>query len=80
MNVTDEVLIIYAGTKGHLDHVPVPQVAAWEREFLTFMHDQKPEVRKVLTERKSMDDDIVEMIEAAIKDFQGQWNAKGAKA
>jgi F-type H+-transporting ATPase subunit alpha len=80
MNVTDEVLIIYAGTKGHLDHVPVPQVAAWEREFLTFMHDQKPEVRKVLTERKAMDDDIVEMIEAAIKDFQGQWNAKGAKA
>lgn len=80
MGVTDEVLIIYAGTKGHLDHVPVPEVAKWEREFLTFMHDQKPEVRKALTERKSMDDDIVEMVEVAIKDFQGQWNAKGAKS
>ena len=42
MNVIDQVLMIYAGTRGHLDKVPVNEVQAWEKDFLTFMHDQKP--------------------------------------
>lgn len=78
MNVVDEVLVIYAGTKGHLDKVDTNQVAQWEKEFITFMHDQKPEVRQALAERQSMDDDIVEMIETSIGEFQGQWESKGA--
>ena len=35
MDVIDEVLSIYAGTRGHLDKVPRDEVAAWEKEFLT---------------------------------------------
>ena len=34
LNVVDQVLIIYAGTRGHLDKVPRNEVAAWEKEFL----------------------------------------------
>src|SRR5439155_13330340 len=30
MHVADQVMVIYAGTKGYLDKVPVKQVAAWE--------------------------------------------------
>ncbi len=37
MDVVDQVLSIYAGTQGHLDKVPRNEVAAWEKEFLTFM-------------------------------------------
>lgn len=78
LNVIDEVLVIYAGTKGHLDKIAVADVQKWEAEFLTFMHDQKPEVRQALEERQAMDDDIVEMVETSIKEFQGQWDSKGA--
>ena len=42
MNFADQVMIIYAGTKGHLDKIPRNQVAAWESQFLTFMREQKP--------------------------------------
>ena len=41
MHVTDQVLSIYAGTRGHLDNVPVPQVAAFElglREWFRTRH------------------------------------------
>ena len=41
MNVVDQVLIIYAGTRGHLDKVPITEVQDWEKQFLTFMHHQK---------------------------------------
>ncbi len=41
MNVIDQVMSIFAGTRGYLDEVPVEQVARWELEFLEFMHDRK---------------------------------------
>ena len=78
MNVIDEVLVIYSGTKGHLDQVDVNHVAEWEKAFVTFMNDQKSEVRQALVERQAMDDEIVEMVENAISEFKGQWESKGA--
>ena len=42
MDVTDQVLSIFAGTGGHLDKIDVDMVHAWESDFLTFMRDQKP--------------------------------------
>ena len=48
MNVVDQVMIIYAGTKGYLDKVPRNEVAAWEEQFLTFMQEQAADVRNLL--------------------------------
>jgi F-type H+-transporting ATPase subunit alpha len=82
MDVIDQVLIIYAGTKGYLDRVPLRQVAAWEEQFLRFVHEQRPELiealrkeRKVrVNEKKEPDDD---RINSAIKAFEGQFRAEG---
>jgi F-type H+-transporting ATPase subunit alpha len=78
LHVVDQVMAIYAGTKGFLDKVPVKQVAAWEEQFLRFMKEQKADVRKALIEekklrvnaRKEPDDD---RLNAAIADFQHQF-------
>jgi F-type H+-transporting ATPase subunit alpha len=72
LNVVDEVLVIYAGTRGHLDKVPVNRVQEWEKTFLTFMADQKPEVRNVIAESKDLSDDTIQQIEASIKEFNTQ--------
>ncbi|HQU44535.1 MAG: F0F1 ATP synthase subunit alpha [Planctomycetia bacterium 21-64-5] len=76
MDVTDEVLSIYAGTRGHLDKVPREQVAEWERGFLSFIHDQKSEIRKKIAETKKLDDDTAAALEAAIAEFQKQFASK----
>ena len=34
MNVIDQVMIIFAGSKGYLDKVPRDEVAVWEEQFL----------------------------------------------
>ena len=54
MDVVDQVMIIYAGTQGYLDEVPVKEVPAWEKQFLAFMREQKPEIRK--TDRRDKKD------------------------
>ena len=80
MNVIDQVLVIYAGTRGHLDKVPVADVQEWEKQFLVFIHDQKSELYKALSEKKDLTDEITAQIESAIKEFQTQFAAGKTKA
>ena len=46
MDVVDQVLVIYAGTHGHLDSVPIADVHQWEEDFLRFLRDQRAELRE----------------------------------
>src|SRR6185437_11204200 len=73
MDVIDEVLSIYAGTRGHLDKIPRERVAEWEKGFLTFIHEQKSEIYKKIEDTKKLDDDTAAALEAAIVDFQKQF-------
>ena len=41
LSMTDQVMLIYAGTKGYLDIVPIDQVGRWQDEFLEFMQTKK---------------------------------------
>ncbi|VTS04308.1 F0F1 ATP synthase subunit alpha [Tuwongella immobilis] len=73
--VVDQIMIIYAGTRGYLDNVPVPQVRSWEKQFLQFMKDQMPEVRNALKEKKALTPEIEEQLKKAITTFQPQFKA-----
>ena len=73
MNVVDQVLIIYAGTKGYLDKIERKQVAAWEKQFLLFMKEQKKEVRDQLVKERKLSADLEGKVKAAIAEFQPQF-------
>ncbi|HYO24985.1 MAG TPA: F0F1 ATP synthase subunit alpha [Lacipirellulaceae bacterium] len=74
LDVFDEILVIFAGTRGHLDRVPVGRVQEWEKAFLTFIRDQKPEIRNTLRDKKDLTDELTAQIESAIKEFEKQHN------
>ncbi len=76
LDVFDQILIIYAGTQGHLDKIPVDKVAEWEGEFLNFMREQRPEIRQRLVETREMDDELTSQLESAIADWQAQFASK----
>jgi len=78
LDVVDQVMVIYAGTRGHLDSVTVEHVREWEAKFLTFMKDQKSEIRDELAEKLDLDDDLLAKIEAAIKEFTTQFQPGSA--
>jgi len=79
MDVIDEVLSIYAGTRGHLDKIPRTRVAEWERDFLAFMREQKAEVRNKIVESRKLEDDVAKELETAIAEFQRQFATKTSK-
>ena len=73
MHVTDQVLSIYAGTRGHLDKIPIKQVRDWERKFLAFMRERKSDVWQKLTDQRKLDDELRAAIDRAIAEFQAEY-------
>jgi F-type H+-transporting ATPase subunit alpha len=68
--VTEQVLSLYAGTRGLIDDVPVKAVQQWEVDFLQFAKDKHSDLIKLLDETNDLSDEVVEMIEACIKAFK----------
>jgi F-type H+-transporting ATPase subunit alpha len=73
MNVTDQILILYAGSKGYLDKISRTQVEAWEKQFLTFMREQAADVRNALIRERKLNPALEQQLKAAIERFQPQF-------
>ncbi len=78
MNVVDQVMIIYAGTKGFLDKVPVKEVRAWEEQFLRYMRERQPDVGNAIRKERKLSKEIEQQLAAAITNFQAQFKPAGA--
>src|SRR5438552_2176893 len=78
MHVVDQVMVIYAGTKGYLDKVPIKQVAAWEEQFLRYMREQKFDLRTALLKERKLTKEIEQQLAAAIQGFQAQFQPPAA--
>lgn len=80
LDVVDQVLIIFAGTRGHLDKVPVTEVAAWEKQFLTYMRERHSQLRDKIAQTKDLDDAAMKSIVEAIGEFKKQYTGKSSTA
>jgi F-type H+-transporting ATPase subunit alpha len=72
--VAQQVLIIYAGTKGFLDKVPVNEVQQWESQFLQFIRSSKADLLAQITAEGALTDEVTAAVEAALTEFQGQYS------
>ena len=70
MSVYDQVVSIYAATRGHMDDVPVTHIADFETKLLAFMHDRKSDVMKKLEETKDLTEEVETGIKSAIAEFK----------
>jgi F-type H+-transporting ATPase subunit alpha len=70
MPVEQEVMVIYAGTKGYLDDVPLNRVQQFQSEFLTYVDQRAGGLGKALAEKKELTDDLEKQLKAALDDFK----------
>jgi F-type H+-transporting ATPase subunit alpha len=73
--VAHQVVVVYAGTNGYLDNVAVPDMRAWEDEFLKYMTARHSGLLATITEKKVLDDATKETLNAALKEFNEQFAA-----
>ncbi len=67
MPVEQQVVIIYAGTSGALDDLPVKSVLAFEQAFLEYIGDSHPEVLEELRTKRTLSDAAKKTLDAAIQ-------------
>jgi F-type H+-transporting ATPase subunit alpha len=71
--VEKQVLILYVGTQGVLDDLPLPQVRAFEQELYHFVENAHPGLLPEIKEKKTLTDEIKAQINAIIKEFKPQF-------
>jgi len=79
LHVTDQVLSIYAGTRGHLDKIPLKDVHNWEESFLKFVHEQKHEIWQKITDSGKLEADVAAQLDQALVEFQSLFAGKTEK-
>ncbi len=70
LSVAEQVVSLYAGTKGFLDDVEIKTVQQWEKDFLQFINDKHSDLLSTLTEQGELTDDVVAKLESAIQAFK----------
>ena len=73
--VEKQVMIIYAGTNGHLDDLPVELCGPFEGELYRFLDNAHQDVLTEIREKKVLSDELKVKIEALMTEFKKQFAA-----
>jgi F-type H+-transporting ATPase subunit alpha len=68
--VEDQILAIYAATRGHMDGLLPSEVSAFEAGLLKEMHDAQTEIVDEIRETKAISDDLEKKLGEALKSFR----------
>lgn len=75
MSVDDQIIVIYAGTQGFLDDVPVDSIRNFEEAFMRYIRAEKQALKKEIMEKKELDDDLKAKLNEAITAFKKTFSA-----
>jgi F-type H+-transporting ATPase subunit alpha len=78
--VEKQVMIIYAGTNGMLDDLPVEHIRPFEAELHRFMDSTHGAVLQQIREKKTIDDELKTKINGILKEFKDRFVAQHAAA
>ncbi|WP_437813418.1 F0F1 ATP synthase subunit alpha [Sorangium sp. So ce1078] len=80
--VEKQILIIYAGTQGLLDDLPVSSLARFEEELYKFVESKHAQIFADIREKKALDDDLKSRMTKAIDAYKKRFvaDASGASA
>jgi F-type H+-transporting ATPase subunit alpha len=68
--VEKQVMMIYAGTEGFLDDLPLDQCRGFEDGLLKFVENAHPGMLSTIREKKALDDSLKGQMTAAIGEFK----------
>ena len=73
MDVLDQVLQIYAGSKGFLDELELVQVSEFAAALVEYFRGPAAAIRDELAASQAISDELAEKISAAIEAFKQNW-------
>jgi len=68
--VEKQIAIIFAGTNGMLDDLPLGQIRSFELELYKFLENGHPAILTTIREKKTIDDDLKGKLNSALTEFK----------
>ncbi len=69
----NQVIVIYAGTRGYADQVPLEAMRRWENDLVRFMESSHPEIGADIRETKRITDENEARLREALDSFNNTW-------
>jgi F-type H+/Na+-transporting ATPase subunit alpha len=73
MSLENQVMVIFAGTQGYADKVPLDRMRAWETTLLRYLDASYPEIGKDIAENKRISDETMAKLRSALDSFTSTW-------
>ncbi|MBT9259120.1 MAG: F0F1 ATP synthase subunit alpha [Clostridiales bacterium] len=70
MPVEEQVVSLFAGTRGYVDDLPVEQVLEFEKGLLAYLRAERPEILKGIKEKKEITPELEQALREAIETFK----------
>lgn len=67
--VENQVAIIFAGTNGYLDEIPLEELSRFEKEFLEMMELKHKDVLNEIAEKKDLSNDMISGLKNILDEF-----------
>jgi len=75
--VEKQVVIIYAGTRGYLDDLPVKSIRKFEDELYPFIETKYPQIFENIRTKKQIDAETEELLKKTLEEFKAQFSTEG---
>ena len=73
MSLAEQVILMFAGTNGYADKIPLGKMSEWKADLLKFMESSYPEIGNEITEKKVITDSNRENMTKALDAFLRGW-------
>jgi F-type H+-transporting ATPase subunit alpha len=72
--LAQQVVVIYAGTRGLLDGVPIDRVRDWEAAFIQYVMNQHPGIPESINATFELTEETEHRLQDAIESFNSTWS------
>jgi F-type H+-transporting ATPase subunit alpha len=71
LSVEKQVVIIFAGTNGFIDELPLNALKKYEHELYSFVESKHPDIFADILKKRELDNDLRAKIKSALEEFKG---------
>jgi len=73
LSLENEVIVLFAGTRGFADQVELSKMRSWETALIRYMEGSYPEIGKDIAEKKQITKETEEKLIKALQAFSTSW-------
>ena len=74
MPVGEQVIVFFAGTRGHLDDVELPKIKKFEAGLIKFVKDRYSNLMEEIVQKKQLDAELEKRLADAVAEFKKGFN------